>query len=360
MEEDDFENLEDDLISRRWIVREEELDDEQYKIRILRPDNYLIEGCAGSGKTILALHKAKEIQDSGVGTYLVVIYTLTLKTFIEDGISSLGLDSDRVCIYDRLDKLGHSDADYIIVDEVQDFPQDKLEKLISMANKHFIFFGDDVQQLYARGTDLNSIKYISGISNTNHKKLEKNYRLPVPIAHYAQYVATRSDNLVGRCIKQVGEKPLVMKLSNLDEEINYIFNLIKSEGWTDVGILCDTNDKVTQLVNRLNSMGIEVEYKYKELKANGYFNIIDNLNFYSDKPKITTYHSSKGLQFEHVFLPMCEVDFGNNKMQDALYVAITRASIDLFITYSGRLSPYLSGIPRDLYDHQNNKGEYIV
>ena len=59
-----------------------------------------------------------------------------------------------------------------------------------------------------------------------------------------------------------------------------------------------------------------------------------------------TYHSSKGLQFEAVFLPNCESDDGS---KIPLYVAMTRTYQSLYILHSGNLSSFFDDVPTNLY-----------
>ena len=74
---------------------------------------------------------------------------------------------------------------------------------------------------------------------------------------------------------------------------------------------------------------------------------IDTLNFQSSNPKIMTYFSAKGLQFETVIIP-CLESF-SDKDKSSLYVAMTRTYKDLFLMYSGNMPAILSAIPKDLY-----------
>ena len=73
-----------------------------------------------------------------------------------------------------------------------------------------------------------------------------------------------------------------------------------------------------------------------------------DLDFDNDLPKLTTYHSSKGLQFEAVFIPNCERIFDDNR--SALYVAITRSYQSLYIMHSGNLSHFFNDVPSNLYE----------
>ena len=64
---------------RSFYVRDSELDDYQVRIINKRTDNsFIVKGCAGSGKSILALWKAKQIQNENKGSYQMPL--LKIKT----------------------------------------------------------------------------------------------------------------------------------------------------------------------------------------------------------------------------------------------------------------------------------------
>ncbi len=90
---------------------------------------------------------------------------------------------------------------------------------------------------------------------------------------------------------------------------------------------------------------VSLEYK---------FNGMMDLDFDSELPKVMTYHSSKGLQFETVFIPFCDfpqhdIWFVNN-YKNALYVALTRTYRNLYLTHSERLTPFFREIPPTKYE----------
>ena len=76
----------------------------------------------------------------------------------------------------------------------------------------------------------------------------------------------------------------------------------------------------------------------------------NNLDFSTTNPKVMTYHSAKGLQFEAVILPYIDsfIDDGGDNRK-ALYVAMSRTYRYLYIMYSGQLPSPLSEIPTNLY-----------
>lgn len=126
-----------------WYINESELDD--YQVPIIQKKmsaSFIVKGCAGLGKTVLALWKAKEISDSNLGTYHVIVYTKALRQFINDGVREIGLNGNHVMHYDGWKGRGKPVADFVIVDEVQDFTKEELTELQKSSRKAFILFGE--------------------------------------------------------------------------------------------------------------------------------------------------------------------------------------------------------------------------
>lgn len=328
----------------KWFVREEELDDLQYDIANLNPDfSYIIQGCAGSGKTILALWRAKQLQASNRGTYYILVFTKALRQFISDGIREIGISQDRVLYeWDWENRKGKPGADYLIIDEAQDFPPDRIKEFQSRASKSVMFFGDTAQQLYKdRGTSIGNIAHVTSFPL---RELNYNYRLPKKIARVAQFVMSQRDELEKRCKKEGSDLPLIKRCSSITEQLDFIINRMQSQNLADVGIIVPYNTQVKEVYNYFNSKGLKAQVKYRIEGSN---ESLETLDFSSTNPSILTYHSSKGLQFENVFLPFCEVD--DEFMRNPLYVGITRASKSLVITYTASLSPFFKSVPSNLY-----------
>ena len=75
------------MAKRNFYIKEEEFDDYQVKVVNRKIDNsFLVKGCAGSGKSILALWKVKQIQEENRGSFYFIVFTKTLKQYMEDGI----------------------------------------------------------------------------------------------------------------------------------------------------------------------------------------------------------------------------------------------------------------------------------
>lgn len=353
------------MAKRSFYIKDSELDDYQVKVINKKSDNsYIVKGCAGSGKSILALWKAKQIQEQNKGSYLYIVYTKALRQYMDDGIKQIGLKENNVANFDACfswEKDGNGKPsrgvwkkgtyDYIIVDEAQDFSKEDIELLKSKVNKALLVYGDTAQQLYKfleqkkepkKTVSMEEIQYFTKFPV---EQLVFNHRLPKKIARVAEYLNSEKDELEERCIEEGTDKPKILKYNSKQEQFQAIATLIKNKGMEDVGILFRTNKEVDEAYDFFRSLGLNVEAKsYSE----------NNLDFTSDNPKLMTYHSSKGLQFENVFIPECTVEGSDNK--NPLYVAVTRTYKSLYIMHSGNLSSYFDDVPDNLYDKSLSTG----
>ena len=339
---------------RSFFVKDSELDDWQIRVINKRTDNsFIVKGCAGSGKSILALWKAKQIQEKGMGTYLYVVYTKALRQYMEDGIMTVGLNDKNVKNFDSCFSWTKTETgfvrggwkvgyfDYIIVDEAQDFSKEDIEVFRKFARKALLLYGDSAQQLYKFNPEKTplSIEDIYNMTRFPMEQLVFNHRLPKKIARVAQYINSENDELEERCTTEGMDKPKILRFPTKDAELDAIASIIKNKSLEDVGILFRLNEEVEYAYRYLSNKGLTVEAKYGRQM---------DLDFTSDNPKLMTYHSSKGLQFENVFIPDCEAE--KEEERNPLYVAITRTYESLYIMHTGNLSSFFDPIPRSLYD----------
>ncbi len=330
-----------------FFVNEEELDDFQVQLLQKRIDrSMVVSGCAGSGKSILALWKAKQIQELGDGaTYNFVVFTKALQRYMADGIRAIGLNANNFDYYWYWkNRKNCPSADYIIVDEIQDFTREEIAEFKKAARRAFFFWGDSAQSLYRGLKDTQDILTIAAETNIQPEQLAFNHRLPKKIARFAAQLISDED-LVQRCRKEGSEMPRVLRYATLEEQLDVAMKQIKNRQITDAAILFSNNNLVKRAYDYLNDKGYSNEAKYED-KENFRNSRLD-LDFNSDNPKLMTYHNAKGLQFEAVFLPECSVSHQNDSAP--LYVAITRSYRYLFVMYSTDLSRYFDAVPKDLY-----------
>lgn len=330
------------MAKKSFYIKESELDDYQVVVLQRRTDKpFIVKGCAGSGKSILALHKVKQIQEQNMGSFYFILFTRTLKQYMQDGIDSIGLRSDRVTYHWHWkNRLGSPSADYIVVDEAQDFSEEDISLFKSQAKKALILYGDSAQQIYSfKNPPPVSMEQIAVITGYPSEPLVFNHRLPKKIARLAERITDSDDELERRCKNEGAELPKILSYSNLNSQLDAIIEIIKNRKFEDVGIFFRHNEDVESAKSYFARRGLGTEAKH---------NMSMDLDFTNDLPKITTYHSSKGLQFEAVFIPKCNVN--EEEERNPLYVAITRSYQSLFIMHSGDLSPFFRNVPSELYE----------
>ncbi len=322
----------------------------------------VVTGTAGSGKSVIALHKAKQVANI-TDSYCVVVFTKTLRRYFEDGLKKLGLHN--VYHYHNW-KEKKPQVKYIIVDECQDFSSDEISELINSAEIGF-FFGDTDQSIMsfrAETQDVDDTAIALGLRRA--EPLYKNYRLTIENATFAEKVGD-VDDVADKCIRH-GEKPELISTKTIDAQLDEIIRLKKNKSLTNVGILMPYNTKDTAIkanakgyVHADNPEKLSVEYvkdyfiskgEPVEYKYNADMDTDMDLDFHSTNAKVMTWWCAKGLQFKDVFIPNCQINYGKDKKR-ALYVAITRVSENLHLLYSGTISSQFPSATSDLYKNKD-------
>jgi superfamily I DNA/RNA helicase len=314
----------------------------------------------------LSLIKAQRIQKEKGNDYKIIVFTKALCRYMDAGRKALGLTNDFYYYWDWKNRRHCPSADYIIVDEIQDFTKEEILEFIHATRKNFFFFGDIAQSIYEDLKDTFPVNKIRRLFDEDHEPKEfslySNYRLPIPVARITeQYVYVQQDKN-GNVI-QIGrgnsydeniykstenEIPRFIRYNSLNEQVKAIANIKNRQQLSDVGILLPHNENVKQVSMLLNSLGVDHELKYEDKE-----NRIDTLDFTTINPKVMTYHSAKGLQFDTVFLPnildLSSIPKRHISEQKALYVAMTRTCRLLYVMYSGSLPHPLCDVPPILY-----------
>ena len=338
-----------------FALSKSELDAYQVLVLDKKIDRTLIvTGCAGSGKSVLAIHKAKELKDQGY-SFLFIVFTQALGSYMKAGINQLGLDMSSFSTYGKCfapdkDASGNitnwhwakGNYDFIIVDESQDFSMDAIEELRRHC-RHLYLFGDSAQSLYKSFLFDNKptlkMRDLEYKFDVRMDDLILNHRLPESIAKVAQYLNSEDDRLVGRCQKKGGNKPKFLKLRDFDAQCEKTIEIINNLGLEDVGILCYHRADIQQVQNIFSRHGKNIDV---------YLNDMANIKFDSGNPKAMTFKSSKGLQFQTVFMLGCNHKI-DSYVKDA-YVAMTRSYEDLYLMYSDEISSMFDTVPKTYYD----------
>ena len=253
------------------MIKESELDDDQIKVLTATLDkSCIVSGCAGSGKSVLALIKAQRIQKERGNDYEIIVYTKALCRYMESGRKALGLNNPFYYYWKWKNKDNKPMADYIIVDEIQDFTSEEIQEFINAARKNFFFFGDTAQSIYDGlkvTVALEDIGYLLPQGNKpKMSELYRNYRLPIQVAKFVQYVGVGLNPFEESTYKNAGGDdsiPHVLQYESPIEQIEAIKRII-GDRLTDAAILLPHNEHVKEVGKILTSLEVNYEQQYRD------------------------------------------------------------------------------------------------
>lgn len=256
---------------------------------------------------------------------------------------------------------------HIIIDETQDLTKVQLEFIKSLyINKNYssmLFVADNAQSIYpqawlVKGRSFSSIGLDMKGKSTS---LSKNYRTTTQIAQTAYSLIQNDMNIVDddnfvkpSLIDKQGVYPVYRDCKNKVIEADYISSLINNElkgkySYKNIAIISKQKNQLREIKVYLGKNNIP----YKELKNN------EEIDFNDDSVKLMTMHSIKGLEFKVVMIiglndkciPLKSVanefedsDLVESRDRKLLYVGMTRATEQLFLTSDGNPSKFIKEI----------------
>ena len=354
----------------KWLPGENDLVKEQTDFRNQiwsENGNIYVSGFPGSGKSVCLLYAVKTIRDKEPNaSILFVEFTHSLIKMIEVALSELGLANIQVVTYVDFERHHRGTYDYIICDEVQDMSAHLLELMKSRA-KRIIVGGDPNQSIYdtmPNGDQTVGPDEMKRILMPKTSELTILHRLNKFIIRginsfmpQMRMLAEKSSMLkkhkpayVWHCIDQTDEVKRIME--DAKTALNY---------GESVAILLPVHWKIENFVNLyLQAIGIPTfdfsqdrqygkpnygllnQYLEKNgVKMQSITNGFGSLVTDSDKIILSTYHSSKGLDFDKVFMPFCNQGIGNEDDPRLFMVAMSRSRKDLTLSYTTNMNRFI-------------------
>jgi len=358
----------------------------------------IVYGVAGSGKTVLLIARAKWLHERDPGAKILLLcYNVVLSVYLRhvlEGYSRINvvhfdrwakhngiltrredpstgqLEDDASLGKRLLEHLQHPAGDSrkydaILVDEAQDFPpvwfSCILEALSDPLDGDLLIVCDGNQGI--RLIDAVSWKSlgIKAVGRTIHSAfdLDRNYRNTREIlrlaAHFtAKNVKNNEDSISivpvdpSQAIRR-GPKPILIRCQDHADECKRIVNISK--------VLLDGNVPFNEIKISLLPYDMGILYPKKMYKDNEIFksflkdlgtlapvtwlneDYYSRMKVFEQSMKVQTVASSKGLQYRVVFVMWADLFEPHNRgdldlQQRYLYVAMTRASDVLVVTYS--------------------------
>ena len=154
---------------------------------------------------------------------------------------------------------------------------------------------------------------------------------------YSSYLPTE-------CIKNGfnGEMPLLLKN---EKQFEWIKEKIRAIHSNSIAVLFQRDIDVKLAFHSFLQEGITVEAKYSIGRE-----MIDNIDFKTNVPKLLTYYDSKGLLFDTVIMPIHSL-CNNNLSRRLVTIATSTAYNNLYVIYD-EMPELFKNIPSSLYcDH---------
>jgi superfamily I DNA/RNA helicase len=258
--------------------------------------------------------------------------------------------------------------DYVLVDEAQDLSFVKLKFAKIIARESITIAADKAQKIYS--TTFSWKELGIDIKGRASKTLDKPFRSTRQIVQLAESLLE-----VNRAMQtdlseftdpvlpeREGMVPVVVNCANAAVEEDVVIKLInRAKKEHSIGLLYRSYEQKNRISEWLNTNHIQFETVDNEWKMD------------STGVKLFTLHSSKGLEFDMVVIPF----FGRSVLplesnlegadeaqkreiiaqeRSLLYVGMTRAKYDLYITFSGRPSEFLNDFSHEFYRFLDPKG----
>ena len=353
-----------------WLVPENKLDAQQRLFldsEAIFKQNVWIKGFAGSGKSILILYSVKKIlARNPEAKLLLVVFTHSLIKMFTAAFEEMGLNVQVETYYAFMKSPSH--YDYILCDEVQDLTERVIVALELHADR-VIVAGDANQSIYLRdprwGEPTIDKNFLSD-RDYQEQELTIIHRLPKSLIEVVNHFMPDMHIFSAKLdMTKPDVQVRVCKAERVEDEIRYLLDRAQKaiQGGYTVAVLLPTQDLMVLFVNWvLYCMGRQQWDPPQRNRWGKYDFFLLNRGlsnagiplqciangdgaFSSSIPQINvmTYHSSKGLDFDNVFIPFASegvpIFSSDEELSRRLFmVAMTRTRSNLCITYTG--TPY--------------------
>lgn len=251
--------------------------------------------------------------------------------------------------------------DAVIVDEIQDLQPQELQLLNALSSKNpgnFMLLGDAGQRIYPGGFSLKKLGIdVRGRSHI----LRINYRTTEQIRRFADGLLSTTSNDFNEGAEDRrsqsllnGPKPVVKAFPNETEQATFVLSEIQSllgQGISprEIAVFARSGSRLQSIRDILTSAKLEIASLSDEEDLAD----VSGIN-------LGTMHRAKGLEFKVVFVIDCnqgvvphaymlgkmrdqgDYDAAYERERQLLYVAITRARDEVFVTSVGKPSEFLT------------------
>jgi DNA helicase II / ATP-dependent DNA helicase PcrA len=369
-----------------------DLDQEQRRVYANAPNDgaILVVGAPGTGKTVMAFHRAQKLSELGQEPRVVIYNRVLAKyTSAREGLAddakvttmhswvsswwrkALGgrppmlegskYDHDWMAMLRQVMERSNKDPGiasqlswgHVIIDEGQDFSQDMYTMLGTILNLEIwqgvevppalTVFADDNQRLQAQQnstTDQIAFQLALAEGDGRFFLLKRNFRNTQQVASLARYFQVGHRTGASELPSRSGPVPTAMFFKDTNSLAEFILRKCKISPGKQVGVIVPgTKRNVKTLHNRLKSKLVGEKYKVQAY-INGNKELTSESLDFDAVNTVTIVHqaSAKGLEFDIVFYAKLEdlnVDAGGGTTERmVLYVMCSRSRDELLLGFS--------------------------
>lgn len=401
----------DIAVSNHWLVSLADLDDQQKYIAALKPDeSYIVEGCAGSGKSVLAMIKFNQLCQNGKSPIYATMMRGLTDTIITEILDSTdeGMKQAKDLVNRATERRNGSSGhgkpwyykcasigtlyqllttkelygDALVVDECQDLSYSDFCKIVQQKGVYnpICWYGDDDQQLCDNLGDENENngngKHVrideieEKCFQAGHRhKLWNNYRISKNVARFIdefQKIIPEERGLLSDSAKgRRTDRPYLCGYESWTRQIESLVEIIKNRKWHErtghhtAIFVGGKNAQVEEIYAEISkalekAIGPRVDIQRRHGATNEFQD-----DWVTADPNaaiiVSTPLASKGCQFDSVFVLANTFGKDNGcslsaKDLNAIHVAMTRSCGELFVFYVGLMPPAFDQIPTMLYE----------
>lgn len=341
---------------------------EEYKKFLIEEFNWI------KNKGIESFRQYKDVKRTGRGTALQLPDRKMVYELLEQWDACLnGKNKLSWADYANVLNLHMNEAnkkfhyDYIFIDEAQDLAEVQLITLRKAARKGLLVAADLGQKIYK--TDFTWKSVGINVLGGRTKSLKGAFRSTKEIMDLANSLLKHDSTLSEEDVYQLydaeasGLIPVVFEAKTFKFENDLVANIITNiqkqselDDWEPtIGILVFESFKLEKWRNSLNYNKLVSEIIQEEKGS-----------VLTPGVKILTMHGAKGLEFDYVIITGLSEKFpySKNLLDDdikhnidihrrLLYVSMTRAKENIYLTYKGKPSSYIKELDKTLYEFKS-------
>ncbi|AMO54986.1 hypothetical protein GZ77_00035 [Endozoicomonas montiporae] len=385
------------------LPRRDELTKDQRRVLRLPADGqYLVVGAPGTGKSVVALWRMKELENKQNVHFLTFNHVLNHanKILLGDDVSG-NMSTAMSWLYDlhwnivggtaqtyHTDKMPEIEAhkpDYekvserfeqhnanfsdhsLIIDEGQDLPPDWYECIESLSIENFFVVADQNQQITDENSSRKDIEEVLGLENSDVIELKENWRNTTAIAAFSNYFYTDKTSPKPRLPNRPSvNTPILFEYKTIDRVKEQILSEYDRDPSKLIGFFVANENKREWWTKDLQKD--DKSRKYSAPVVSTYFSDQKgsvNIDFGNGGIVVLNDKSVKGIEFDIVFILVDgfkPISNDKESLMKRLYVMSSRARERLYLLKSSSQTSILEEIlpPEDetvIIEHNGKKTE---